>query len=101
MFDISETDLIVQIWKIRNNNRLTSENVDGIKKVFLLTKELVENGQIELLQVECDEDNKMSGVLDKEETSDITAKNMVKSVSKDDNAVSDTAVEDENMVDSN
>lgn len=101
MFDISETDLIVQIWKIRNNNRLTSENVDGIKKVFLLTKELVENGQIELLQVECDEDNKMSGVLDKEETSDITAKNMVKSVSKDDNAVSDTAVEDGNMVDSN
>lgn len=40
----------------------------------------------------------MSGVLDKEETSD---KNMVKSVSKDDNAVSDAAVEDGNMVDSN
>lgn len=43
----------------------------------------------------------MSGVLDKEETSDITVKNMVKSVSKYDNAVSDAAVEDGNMVDSN
>lgn len=44
MFEISETNLIVQICMIRNNNWLTSEEADDIKKTFLSTKELVENG---------------------------------------------------------